>query len=242
MKNKTMRVAALLLALTLMTSCFVGGTFAKYTTGDSVNDTARVAKFGVVVTASGELFSTTYKNVANQNVPGEGDTSVLTVVSSDTDKLVAPGTQSKGEGFVFTLSGDPEVDVEIDIDFAVTGEIMLAKDTEFDNPTTGDNDSYTVAADYYPIIFTLKKDGATVKTGNVAAIKEYFDGMSKKYDANEMDEAVGTYVLTWAWAFQNTVAAPDVVDVLDTYLGNQAAAGALADMEVTFTCTVTQVD
>ena len=29
-KNRTMRVAALLLALTLMTSCFVGGTFAKY--------------------------------------------------------------------------------------------------------------------------------------------------------------------------------------------------------------------
>ena len=40
MKNKTMRVAALLLALTLMTSCVVGGTFAKYGTGDEALDEA----------------------------------------------------------------------------------------------------------------------------------------------------------------------------------------------------------
>ena len=243
-KNVMMRVASIMLVLVLMSSSVISGTFAKYVTADSVADTARVAKFGVVVTADGELFSKTYKDVANENVPGEGDTTILTVVSSDEDKLVAPGTQSKAQGFVFTLSGDPEVDVMVDIDFEVTGEIKLAAGTTFDNPTTGDDDDpdYTVAKDYYPVIFTVKKNGAEVAQGNVAAIQTYFNGLSHKYEANEMDAAVGTYVLTWAWAFENTVAAPDLVDVLDTYLGNQAAAGALADMEVTFTCSVTQGD
>ena len=243
-KNVMMRVASIMLVLVLMSSSVISGTFAKYVTADSVADTARVAKFGVVVTTTGELFSKTYKNVANENVPGgTGDEAILTVVSSGTDKLVAPGTQSKAEGFVFTLTGDPEVDVMVDIDFEVTGEIMLAKDVAFDNPTTGKvGDTYTVANNYYPVIFTVKKDGTQVAQGNVAAIQTYFNGLSHVYEANEMDAAVGTYVLTWAWAFQNTVAAPDQVDVLDTYLGNQAAAGALADMEVTFTCTVTQID
>lgn len=243
-KNVMMRVASIMLVLVLMSSSVISGTFAKYVTADSVSDKARVAKFGVVVTAEGELFSKTYKNVANENVPGEGDATILTVVSSDEDKLVAPGTQSKAEGFVFTLTGDPEVDVQVDISFAATGEIKLDAGTTFDNPTTGDDDDpdYTVTNDYYPVIFTVKKDGVQVAQGNVAAIQTYFAGVSGKYEANEMDAAVGEYVVTWAWAFQNTVTAPDQVDVLDTYLGNQAAAGALADMEVTLTCTVTQID
>lgn len=42
-KNKAMRTAALLLVLVLMTSCFVGGTFAKYTTTASGSESARVA-------------------------------------------------------------------------------------------------------------------------------------------------------------------------------------------------------
>lgn len=43
--GKTMRVAGLLLALVLVTSCFVGGTFAKYVTSGHGNDSARAAKW-----------------------------------------------------------------------------------------------------------------------------------------------------------------------------------------------------
>ena len=45
-KTKFMRAALLLLVLTLITSCFVGGTFAKYTTSANGSDSARVAKWG----------------------------------------------------------------------------------------------------------------------------------------------------------------------------------------------------
>ena len=40
-KNSTMRIAAVLMVLTLMTSCFVGGTFAKYTTADDASDNTK---------------------------------------------------------------------------------------------------------------------------------------------------------------------------------------------------------
>ena len=57
-----MRVAGLLLALVLVTSCFVGGTFAKYVTSGGGTDHARVAKFGVTVKATGNdtMFATQY--------------------------------------------------------------------------------------------------------------------------------------------------------------------------------------
>ena len=44
-KNRTLRVSALLLALTLITTCFVGGTFAKYTSSTTGSDDATVAKW-----------------------------------------------------------------------------------------------------------------------------------------------------------------------------------------------------
>ena len=58
--GKTMRVAGLLLALVLVTSCFVGGTFAKYVTYGGGQDHARVAKFGVKVEATGDVFAKEY--------------------------------------------------------------------------------------------------------------------------------------------------------------------------------------
>ena len=54
-KNVLMRSAGLLLALVLVTSCFVGSTFAKYTVSESGFDTARVAKFGVNIEANGTM-------------------------------------------------------------------------------------------------------------------------------------------------------------------------------------------
>ena len=57
MKNsKLFKAAGTLMALTLITTCFVGGTFAKYTTTGGGNDSARVAKFGVTISASTDTF------------------------------------------------------------------------------------------------------------------------------------------------------------------------------------------
>ena len=58
-KNILMRIGSTALVLTMITSYIISGTYAKYITSDSASDTARVAKFGVVVTATGSLFDKT---------------------------------------------------------------------------------------------------------------------------------------------------------------------------------------
>lgn len=259
-KNTMMRIASILLIAVLLSTSAISGTYAKYVTTADGSDTARVAKFGVVATVDGSLFAKSYINVTGGNTPA--DSGELTVVSQSDAKVVAPGTKN-AEGMTITLTGKPEVDVEVEISFAakvvdeVAQEIKLAKDTKFDNPTTGKvGDMYTVDADYYPVVFTLKNAAGTiVATGNVKAIQDYLTTISKVYDAGTDLATVivggntGKFTLTWEWAFQNTVTD---VDIKDTYLGNAAAAkyfsaafptdGATLDMDVTFTLTVTQVD
>lgn len=123
-KNRTMRAAALLLALTLMTSCFVGGTFAKYTTSDSATDTARVAKWGVEVLASGNLFGTDYNpNSVDDSIKDRICVATSNSVSAETN-VVAPGTKND-EGLTVSISGTPEVSYETTVSNASATDIFL---------------------------------------------------------------------------------------------------------------------
>lgn len=123
-KNRTMRAAALLLALTLMTSCFVGGTFAKYTTSDSATDTARVAKWGVEVLASGNLFGTNYNpNSADDSIKDRICVATSNSVSAETN-VVAPGTKND-EGLTVSISGTPEVSYKTTVSNASATDIFL---------------------------------------------------------------------------------------------------------------------
>ena len=79
--------SSLMLALVLITSCFVGGTFAKYVTSGSGTDSARVAKFGVTVTANGDVFAKEYAT-DDQTVVGTIAKSVIS-----TDKALHPARQ-----------------------------------------------------------------------------------------------------------------------------------------------------
>ena len=123
-KNRTMRAAALLLALTLMTSCFVGGTFAKYTTSDSATDTARVAKWGVTVLASGNLFGKDY----NPNSAGADGDKICAATSDSVSagtNVVAPGTLNN-TGLTISITGTPEVSWTVETATADTNnEIYL---------------------------------------------------------------------------------------------------------------------
>ena len=58
--NKMMRLASVLLVAVLLSTCAISGTFAKYVTTKEASDSARVAKFGVTITASGKTFAEAY--------------------------------------------------------------------------------------------------------------------------------------------------------------------------------------
>ena len=114
-KNKTLRAAGILFLATMLTTCMTAGTFAKYTSGDSAEDSARVAKFGVTVTADGSLFGEEYASKENGNKPirfsGNEHTGTVQVFETG-ENVVAPGTKND-TGLGFVISGRPEVDVEI---------------------------------------------------------------------------------------------------------------------------------
>ena len=237
-KNWTMRVGVTLLALTLITSCFVGGTFAKYTTSGNGSDTARVAKFGVTVTATGDTFATEYKS-------GQTDyANVVVVKSGTTDKVVAPGTYGQMAGIKIT--GQPEVSVKITYEA-----------TQFD---LGDN---WVDADgnyYCPLVIHVRNseeldtDKKTTISGLdytstdafEAAVKEAVKAYSQicqpGTNLNSQDDK--NLTIDWAWAFEtgDDATAKAANNVKDTYLGDQAAEGKAATVSLEVTTTVTQID
>ena len=260
-KNKMMRIASVLLIAVLLTTSIISGTFAKYVTSDNAADSARVAKFGVVVTATGSLFDWTYKK-ANDNGPGghtpDEDPYTALTVESDTN-VVAPGTKNN-KGLSFAVTGTPEVDVKVDFSLTGVKEVYLkANDDEratWPDMTKGAKDAtFELDEDYYPVKFTLTQtttgeSGATttlVNEGKLADVKAKLAELTKTayYDANtNLSEVVGTFTLKWEWAFDGN-------DQADTLLGYLAAEGRLVgitkdyynlETAVALTVTVTQVD
>ena len=131
-KNKMMRLASSLLVAVLITTSMISGTFAKYTTSDAAQDSARVAKWGISVEASGNLFGKHYAK--NTNSAPETDDKIAvysTNVASfspinDVANVVAPGTENE-IGFRIDISGKPEVayDVYADTNSVTTEDIFL---------------------------------------------------------------------------------------------------------------------
>ncbi len=259
MKTRTMKAAGILLVLTLITSCFVGGTFAKYITAEDIGDTARVAKWGVQIQTAGTLFAEQYKDlpVADAVDAGENITVQVADAANVEQNVVAPGTENT-TGISFVLKGTPEVDVKLDV-VVETTEIMLPAG-DYEDYTTGNlGDEFNNAADYYPVVFTLANgNGDTLVTGNLAAIEAWLEGLTTaRIDANTnlatnftgTDGATktdGDYKLTWVWDY-GTEGAASGNDAKDTYIGN-VLTGTVnddtveTDMAFSITITATQID
>lgn len=222
-KNRMMRFASGLLVAVLLTTCVISGTYAKYVTTASGSDTARVAKFGVTVTADGSAFAKEYVT-DDATVVG---TIAKSVVSSDDSKLVAPGT--KGDMAGFTLSGTPEVAVQVK--YEVTGLTFSG--------WTDKEDAY-----YCPL--EIKVGDTTYKGLDYAsadafaeAIKTAVAGYTQNYAPNTDLSGATVQVpsLSWSWPFET-----NGNDEKDTWLGDQAAAGNASTVALEVTATVTQID
>ena len=234
-KNWTLRAAVLMLALVLITSCFVGGTFAKYVTSGSGTDSARVAKFGVTVTANGTMFAKEYAT-DDQTVVGTIAKSVIS-----TDKVVAPGTTSNGDFVAATITGTPEVAVRVSYKLD-TATLQL------ENWKDADDEFYC------PLVFRVKNNnGNTVISGMdfqtaeamkaalVNAVASYTKDYAPGTDLS--GKAADTLAISWEWPFETGVDNDKPANnVKDTFLGDEAAAGRAATVSLTLATTVTQID
>ncbi len=257
-KNIMMRAASALLVAVLLTTCSISGTFAKYTTSATASDTARVAKWGVTVEAKGNMFGQHYVDKTD----GDGISATTTgiVDSQHNDNIIAPGT--KGTLTKSTISGTPEVKVEVSFEGTVTlNEKWLSK---FSNEETGE--TY-----YCPIKITVKgKDTNTTingleytsEAGFKSAIEEAINGVKYTVDAgNTLSNSTGDYLdISWEWPFEGpnngnegkaATGTQTQTDYADTYLGNKFLKtgsetsddiGKLPTIKVEVATTVTQVD
>ena len=265
-KNRMMRLASALLILTLLTTCMISGTFAKYTTKAEGSDTARVAKWGVTVSTHTDLFAQSYKGA-------DAYSDIITVESTDVDKLVAPGTTGTGLGV--TSEGTPEVSYEMKIKLDdTTAEMPSLKYT----PTSSGTE-----ASYEPVKFNVYNGDTKLNGDNPLTLDDLqalFDGTKAIYKYDVADGKYYVYVdkdgdgtidstpsdtcpniqIKWEWAYEDA-ANKELYDELDTILGNTAAAasgadpinkyngggensisGINTDANLTWTVTATQID
>ena len=224
-KNAMLKIAAILMVAVLLTTCAISSTFAKYvTTGDTVTETARIAKWGVtLVTDASGLFLNQY----DANDDGS-------VVSADTTDVIAPGTTNTAS-ITTDLQGSPEVALEI-----TTAATVTLTGWTYNNSA------------YCPLVFTVNGTTYTFRTGEGNAT-ETVDQFADRVEnaiiaAGTAQFAPDTYAegdadidveVTWTWAFS-------VNDEADTYFGNAAAGkitGVVAPtVSVVLTQTATQID
>ena len=233
--NRIMKAAGALLVLVLVTSCFVGSTFAKYTTTGTGTDSARVAKFGVNIEANGATFAKEYAT-DDGSVAGTITKSVMS-----TENVIAPGTS--GEMARMAITGTPEVAVQVNYRASVTlsgnwkdaqGNFYcpLQIKIPYKDPVDGE--------------VTAIIDGSrfTDMDAFIREIENRINSFSANYAAGtdlSTITAGGSLLapsVSWVWPFSVN----EANDVKDTYLGDQAAAGNAASIMLQVTTTVTQID
>lgn len=236
-----MRVAGLLLALVLVTSCFVGGTFAKYVTSGGGTDSARVAKFGVEVTATGDVFAKEYDAKDPTVRDYNGEVIAKSVISSENNKnVVAPGT-AKENALTVDVTGKPEVAVEVKYEAHVTL-----------NDTIHEDHNWKLAdGTYYcPLAITVngtKYNGLDYESATKfeEAVEKAINDLTNNYPANTDLSQSGSkgVAISWEWPFEGATGSKgSQSDLNDTYLGNQAADGKAATVGIIVATTVTQID
>lgn len=237
--NKLLKASGVLLVLTLITSCFVGGTLAKYVSEGDGKDSARVAKWGVEVEVTGDAFKKQYSN--------DDTYSSESIVVKSEDKVIAPGTYGTFGGV--SVTGTPEVAVEV----------TTKADFELGDNWTDESNVY-----YCPLVIDingvqfcgLKYDSATAFENAIeSTINKHISGTYSAGTNLEEEPNLNSHI-KWRWAFdKDHLAAPssdsfaidddllyDQNDEKDTNLGNKASTGNAPNISLEITTTVTQID
>ena len=245
-----MRLASALLVAVLLTTCTISGTFAKYVTTASATDTARVAKWGVTVEATGnDAFAPSYE------ADTAGVTSYAVFSNADldhdsfTDDVLAPGTS--GHLGKLTIKGKPEVMVDV----LVSTHLEIDGDWAGEWKIDADDDPATPDVEYCPIVFTVngvtygtKDTNATNRYDTINELETYVElATTKLVDTIPANtDLAGTYDfdIYWEWPFE--VGTPDAAgiytnDIKDTKLGNFADDYPLT-IKFYYDVSVTQVD
>lgn len=194
-KNVMMRTATVLLVAVLLTTCAIGGTFAKYATStNAATDSARVAYWGFDQDAA--------ITIDNLFINNYGD-----AVGAGGDAIIAPGTTGSAS-FAFHYTTNTEATApEVDYTFAVTvnaecDDLIKANTNivwKLDNvaaPAVGTegDPGYLRAGSFDALVHAIK-----LLSGDANGSKAYTAGnLPAAFNNNQ------THIISWEWAFTET--------------------------------------
>ena len=218
-KNKAMRMASALLILTLLTTCVISSTFAKYTTSANGTDSARVAKWGFEANDSSIVLDNLFKTAYDKNVNGAAD-------------VIAPGTtNSVSFKFEYDTTSNKIGAPEVAYTFQVSTEGSTIDESIENNKNIQWKLDEADWTDWDGLLTAIQ-----ALDGNKAATA---DNPENYYAANTLPEAFensnDTHTVSWRWIFSTD----DSADEADTEMGN---ADELAKVTLKITVTATQVD
>lgn len=178
-KNRAMRLAALMLVLVMMTSCFVGGTFAKYTSTTSGSDVATVAKWSFKVNGS--------EFAVNPDTPATLTFNLFDTIK-DTENLeeddvaaekIAPGTMGS---FALKIKNDSEVNAMWTVTLSETNDNAVPLQYSVDGSTWKDSIAELSMAN-------LTKNGLNMGEEETVAVywRWVFEGTTKGAHAGQTD-------------------------------------------------------
>ncbi len=127
----TTKLVALLAALCLMTSAFVGSTLAKYTTSGTGTATARVAKWDIDFGTGDSAATSDLTSTFTFDLFEYTDTGVTT-----DETVIAPGTTGS---FAFSLNNKSEVKAAYDVEFTATSTAVIPIEYSLDGNTWDDD-------------------------------------------------------------------------------------------------------
>lgn len=216
--NKFMRMASVMLVATLLSTCAISGTFAKYTTTQSAQDNARVAYWGFGAdkdtTADLDLFDANYDGVAgatNVVAPGTSKEATLSLSYAENDTVKAPEVAYKYDVVAEATSTNGYAALDANPNFKWTLTVPGGNAQEFD----------TVAELVAAINATSQ---ARIEAGNMPT--GYVDGAA-------------SYTVGWNWVFETADTGMDAQDATDTEMGNDTTPD---DVTIKITVTATQLD
>lgn len=145
-KNRSsmmVRLVAVLAVIMMFTMCFVGGTFAKYTSSGTGTDSATVAKWSFKVGETDIATTDTFTFDLFKTIKDSDGINNETEMNPVDGSIIAPGTQGS---FDLVLTNASQVTAQYAIDYTVTNNNDIPVKFSVDGGTTWTNDLADVAA------------------------------------------------------------------------------------------------
>ena len=132
-KNSAMvRIVAILAVTMMFTLCFVGGTFAKYTSFSTGTDSATVAKWDIKVNSVNIATTDTFTFDLFKTITDSDLSSAETDMDPVDGTIIAPGTSGK---FDIVIKNDSQVNATYAIDYSVTNTNSIPVQFSVDGTT-----------------------------------------------------------------------------------------------------------